>query len=68
MKLIKKFPTQDMSGVDMDSLESSRTNSTQMHVCIIDGMAVVQSINKGASMIICLDFANSSGVLPVFKQ
>ena len=68
MKLIKEFPTQDMSGVDMDSLESARTNSTQIHVCIIDGMAVVQSIKKGASMITYLDFANSSGLLPLFKQ
>ena len=57
-----------MSGVDMDKVESARTNSTQMHVCIIDGMAVVQSIKKGESMITCLDFANSSGLLPVFKQ
>ena len=28
MKLIKEFPTQDMSGVDMDKVESTRTNST----------------------------------------
>ena len=68
MKVIKEFPTQDISGVDTDIAESARTSPTQMNVCIIDGMAVVQSIRKGASMITCLDFANSSGPLPVFKQ
>ena len=67
MKVIKEFPTQDISSVDMDNLESARTNSTQMHVCIIDGMAVVQTIKRGASMITCLDFANSSGLLPLSK-
>ena len=61
MKVIKEFPAQDISSINMDNLESARTNSTQMHVCIIDGMAVVKSIKKGASMITCLDFDNSSG-------
>ena len=68
MKVIKEFPTQDISGVFMDNAKATRTNSTQMHVCIIDGMAVVQSNRKGASMITCLDFDNSSGLLPLFMQ
>ena len=47
MKLIKEFPIQDISGVDMDN-------------------AMRNQLEK-ASMITCLDFANSSGLLPVFK-
>ena len=68
MKVFEEFPKQDISGIYMDNAKSARTNSTQMHVCIIDGMAVVQSNRKGASMITCLDFPNFSGLLPVLDR
>ena len=62
MKVMEELPTQNISGVGMDNAESAVTNSTRKNVCITDGVGVVQSIKKGASMMsgLCQLFCSTS--------